>query len=132
MPFSIKEYLIDSKGNNVEEEFPSFVALSSFKESTKLKKIIGSQKFIDIFTKNLDSLQKPTGEWRDNLIKKAVKKLEEQHKKELSHLRYLVKVNPMYTEHDVEGSRDKFNKVKELIEKSYLNLDAIRVVFVNP
>lgn len=131
LPFNTKEFLIDSKGNKLKTQIKT-EDLNQIKDSSQYVNMIKSQKFIDILTKNIEALQKNSLNWKEDAIAQAKQKLTSHYKKEISHLEYLIKINPMYTTEDLDLCHKKFSKIENCIINSKLNFDSVRVILVNP
>ena len=125
------EYLIDSKGVKRSEVIEQD-KLEQIKKESPYQAMIKSQKFIDILTKTLDNLEEESQEWKNKILKKAKRNLSTKQNKKISHLNYLIKVNPMYSDKDLAFHNQKFDEIKKCLEDSKVCLESIRIILVNP
>jgi hypothetical protein len=65
---------------------------------------------------------------RNKYVQESLKNLSDFFDVEITKLTHLEKINPLVDSYEIDIMKLKFNSAKETIEKSKIQLDAIRVI----
>lgn len=125
------EFLVDSKGSRLTDEALSG-QFEAIKENSPYTLMLNNQKFISILTKTIEALEEEASHWVEGVVGESKKILEKKRNEKISHLKYLTRVNPMYTEKDLLFYENKYSQIASCLDESQINLESVRVILVNP
>lgn len=126
LPLTPIRVLIDSKGSDITNKFPKKYIdqfVYDLKDSAPLS-TLPKDAVKSLFDKaaNVATIK------RNKYVQDALKNLTDFFDVEITKLKHLEKINPLVDSYEVEQMQKRYKTAKETIDKSKIQLDAIRVI----